>query len=54
MFHSKKVFLACFALLALAFSSLAQERKGTIKGTVTDSSDAVLQGAPAFAFYFGV
>lgn len=45
MIHSKRVFLVCLASLIVAFSSFAQERKGTITGHVTDSSDAVLQGA---------
>ena len=45
MTHSKKVFLVCFAVLTLAFSSLAQERKGTIAGTVKDSANATLASA---------
>jgi TonB-dependent receptor len=45
MLHSKKVFLVCFALLALTFSSLAQERKGTIAGTVKDSANSTLASA---------
>jgi TonB-dependent receptor len=45
MFHSKQVFLVCFALLALAFSSLAQERKGAIAGTVKDSANSTLASA---------
>jgi TonB-dependent receptor len=45
MSHSKKVFLVCFALLALVFSSLAQERKGTIAGTVKDSANSTLTSA---------
>jgi TonB-dependent receptor len=45
MLHSKKVFLVCFALLALTFSSLAQERKGTIAGTVKDSANSALASA---------
>jgi TonB-dependent receptor len=45
MFHSKKVFLVCFALVALAFSSLAQERRGTIAGTVKDSANSTLASA---------
>ena len=47
MSHSKKVFLVCFALLALVFSSLAQERKGTIAGTVKDSANSTLASALA-------
>lgn len=45
MFHSRIVFLACFAVLTLAFSSLAQERKGTIAGTVKDSANSTLASA---------
>jgi TonB-dependent receptor len=45
MTHSKKVFLVCFAVLTLAFSSLAQERKGTIAGTVKDSANSTLASA---------
>src|SRR5260221_6538949 len=45
MSHSKKVFLVCFALLALVFSSLAQERKGTIAGTIKDSANSTLASA---------
>jgi TonB-dependent receptor len=45
MVHLKRVFLVCLVSLVLVFSSFAQERKGTITGHVTDSSDAVLQGA---------
>jgi TonB-dependent receptor len=45
MTHSKRFFLLCLASFVLAFLSFAQERKGTITGHVTDSSDAVLQGA---------
>ena len=45
MIHSQRLFLVCLASLVAVFSSFAQERKATITGHVTDSSDAVLQGA---------
>lgn len=45
MFHSKRILLVCLTSLVLVLSSSAQERKGTISGHVTDTSDAVLQGA---------
>ena len=45
MSNGKKIFLALLAIVAMALPSLAQERKGTISGRVTDSSGGVLKGA---------
>lgn len=45
MFHSKRFLFVCFASLVLVLSSFAQERNGTIIGTVTDTSHAALPGA---------
>ena len=45
MFSNKKCLFIFALCLVFAMSSFAQERKGTIRGHVTDSSDAVLQGA---------
>ena len=45
MFSNKKCLFVLALCLVFAMSSFAQERKGTIRGHVTDSSDAVLQGA---------
>lgn len=45
MFSNKKCLSILAVCLAFAVSSFCQERRGTIRGHVTDSSDAVLQGA---------
>ncbi len=45
MFSNTKCFSIFGVCLVFALSSFAQERKGTIRGHVTDSSNAVLQGA---------
>ena len=45
MFSNTKCLSILAVCLVFAMSSFAQERKGTIRGHVTDSSDAVLQGA---------
>jgi len=45
MSNRRTVLLALAAIACLAIPSLAQERKGTISGRVTDSSGGVLQGA---------
>ncbi len=45
MFSNTKCFSTIIVCLVFALSSFAQERKGTIRGHVTDSSGAVLQGA---------
>ena len=45
MFSNTKCLSIVTVCLIFAMSSFAQERKGTIRGHVTDSSDAVLQGA---------
>ena len=42
MSDGKKLFLALVTLVALGLPSLAQERKGTITGRVTDSSGGAL------------
>lgn len=45
MLHSKRFFVLCLASLVFAFSSLAQERKGTIAGTVKDEANSALASA---------
>jgi TonB-dependent receptor len=45
MSNGKKILLALVAIVAFALPSLAQERKGSISGHVTDNSGGVLQGA---------
>jgi TonB-dependent receptor len=45
MLYQKRILLTLFAVVLLALPSLAQERKGSVRGRVTDTSGAVLQGA---------
>jgi TonB-dependent receptor len=45
MFYSKRILLVSFASLVLALSSFAQERKGTIAGTVKDEANSALTSA---------
>ena len=45
MSNGKRLFLALVATLALGLPALAQERKGTVVGTVKDSGNSLLQSA---------
>jgi len=45
MSNGKKTLLAFAAIVAFVLPSIAQERKGSISGRVTDNSGGVLQGA---------
>jgi TonB-dependent receptor len=45
MQNAKKILLALIAVIVFGSSALAQERKGSISGRVTDNSGGVLQGA---------
>jgi TonB-dependent receptor len=45
MLYSKRFLFVCFASLVLALSSVAQERKGTIAGTVKDEANSALMSA---------
>jgi TonB-dependent receptor len=45
MSNGRKFLLALVAIVVLALPALAQERKGTITGTVKDSGNSTLQGA---------
>src|ERR1700730_16234988 len=45
MSNGKKTLLALAAIVAFVLPSIAQERKGSISGRVTDNSGGVLQGA---------
>ena len=45
MSNGKRILAALAALVAFALPALAQERKGSISGHVTDNSGGVLQGA---------
>ena len=45
MLKGKSFILALVAMLALGLPALAQERKGSINGRITDNSGAILQGA---------
>jgi TonB-dependent receptor len=45
MQNAKKILLALVAVIVFGSSALAQERKGSISGRVTDNSGGVLQGA---------
>ncbi len=45
MSNGKKLFIAFVAMVFLGLPNLAQERRGTISGHVTDSSGGVLKGA---------
>jgi len=45
MSNTKKLLVALVAIVALGLPILAQERRGTISGHVTDSSGGVLKGA---------
>src|SRR6266852_8235117 len=45
MSNGKRLILALVAIVVLGLPALAQERKGTITGTVKDSGNSALQGA---------
>jgi len=45
MSNCRRILVALLVMLTFALSSVAQERKGTISGHITDSSGGVLQGA---------
>jgi TonB-dependent receptor len=45
MSNGRKLLLALVAIVVLGLPALAQERKGTITGTVKDSGNSALQGA---------
>src|SRR5258708_25929028 len=45
MSNGRKFLLALVAIVVLGLPALAQERKGTITGTVKDSGNSALQGA---------
>ena len=46
MSNGKKLFLALVALVTLGLPALAEERKGTITGRVTDSRSATTTSIP--------